>query len=456
MKTLSHFILTLLLCLTGHAVLKAQDPPAENQDTVQQAQEFKKFNYGILPVVGFNTDIGFQYGIIFNMINNGDGSHYPGYKYSLYTEFSRTTKGSGINQVFFDAPHLLPGNLRLTADLSYLTELALNFYGFNGYDAVFNEGFENDGSASYISRMFYRHQRQFTRFTMDLQGRLGTDHLRWLAGIGYFDIKVGSVDIERLNKRKKEEDLLPDTTLLYDKYVEWGIIGGDEKDGGRVPSLKVGLVYDTRDHEANPMKGIWTEALLFYSPSILGNKDFSYLKLAVTHRQYFTLVKDDLSFVYRLGYQGTLAGKVPFFMEPYMITSFAMATTTDGLGGSKTLRGILRNRVVGEGVGYGNFEFRWKFFRTVLWKQDLYLALNAFADAGRVLDRKDVVIPTGWDPPEGSADFFDPDAETWHVAAGAGFRVVLNRNFVVAFDYGQAFDQRDGKNGFYIGIGYLF
>jgi outer membrane protein assembly factor BamA len=282
------------------------------------------------------------------------------------------------------------------------------------------------------------------------------DNLRWFAGIGYFDLNVGSVDVDQLNKRKKEDELLPDTALLYDKYVQWGIIGEKEKDGGHVPSLKVGIVYDSRDHEANPMRGIWTEALLFYSPSILGNDDYSYLKLAVTHRQYFTLIKDDLSFAYRLGYQGRLAGTVPFFMEPYMITSFAMVTTTDGLGGAKTLRGILRNRVVGDGVGYGNFEFRWKFFRTVLWNQDIYLALNAFTDVGRVLERKKVGIPDTWIPPEEMADYFDPDAEGWHLSAGGGFRVVLNRNFVVAFDYGRAWDNRDGKDGFYVGIGYLF
>ena len=43
-------------------------------------------------------------------------------------------------------------------------------------------------------------------------------------------------------------------------------------------------------------------------------------------------------------------------MQPYMITSFAKVTTTDGLGGAKTIRGILRNRVVGDGIVYGNLK----------------------------------------------------------------------------------------------------
>lgn len=412
-------------------------------------------SYAGFPVLGYNTDIGFQYGIIFNMFNYGDGSYYPEYKYSLYSEFSRTTKGSGINQVFFDSKHLLPANLRITADLSYMTELALNFYGFNGYEAVFNRGFEDATDERYISRVFYRHERKFTRFTMDLQGRLGIDNLRWLAGVGYFDLKVGSVDIDRLNKGKNEADKLPDTSLLYDEYVKWGLIAENEKDGGHVPSLKFGLIYDSRDHEVNPMKGIWTELLLFYSPAILGNEHYAYTKVAITHRQYFTLIKDKLSFAYRLGYQGTLGGKVPFFMEPYMITSFAMVTTTDGLGGAKTLRGILRNRVVGEGTGYGNFEFRWKFFKTVLWNQNFYFALNAFSDVGRVLQQKDVELQADSEP-DNPQDYFETAGEDWHWTAGGGFRIVMNRNFVIAVDYGKAFDQRDGKEGIYAGIGFLF
>ncbi|MEZ5148287.1 MAG: hypothetical protein R2759_14790 [Bacteroidales bacterium] len=36
---------------------------------------------------------------------------------------------------------------------------------------------------------------------------------------------MGGVDTERLNKGKSETKRLPDTTLLIDKYQEWGIIG---------------------------------------------------------------------------------------------------------------------------------------------------------------------------------------------------------------------------------------
>jgi hypothetical protein len=415
----------------------------------------KGLSWNPFPVIGFNTDIGFQYGILLDLYNYGDGTYYPGYKYSLYAEVSRTTKGSGINQLFFDSKYLLPYGIRITADLSYLTQQALNFYGFNGYEANYNIAYEDDASGNYISRVFYRHQRNFTRFTLDLQGKLYTSNLLWLGGLGYFDTRVSTVNIDKLNKGKDDVDKLPDSTaLLYDNYVNWGIIGENEKNGGKIPYLKAGLIYDTRTTEANPMKGIWSEALLFMVPEIFGNRDFSYIKLAIAHRQYFTIIKNKLSFVYRLGYQGTIAGNVPFYMQPYMITSFAKVTTTDGLGGEKTIRGVLRNRVVGDGIAYGNIETRWKFFKTTLWNQNIYLGLNVFADVGTVIQKINVDM-NDLDA-EAAGSFFPESDESLHWAVGSGFRIVINENFVIAADYGVALDNRDGKDGLYIGIGYLF
>jgi hypothetical protein len=444
------FFLSLNVHILGYSQSNDSIPDKEKKEEIK-----KGLSFGALPVIGYNTDLGLQYGLVFNLFGYGDGSSYPDYKYSLYTEISRTTKGGGINQVFFDSKHLLPGKIRLTADLSYLTMQALNFYGFNGYDAVYNKPYEDDTQADYISRMFYRHERKFTRFTLDFTGRLKSDKINWFAGIGYFDFQIRTVDINKLNKGKADEDLLPDTTLLYDKYINWGIINENEKNGGVIPSLKAGIIYDTRDIEANPNKGIWSEAILFYVPKILGNKDHTYLKLAITHRQYFTLISKKLSFAYRLGYQGTLSGKVPFYMQPYMITSFSKFTTTDGLGGAKTIRGILQNRVVGDGITFSNFEFRWKFYTGVIWKQNIYLALNAFADGGMVLKRIDIDenIGTGNDDIN---NYFDTNAEKYHWALGGGFRIALNENFIVAADVGKALDERDGKLGIYIGIGYLF
>ena len=409
-----------------------------------------------LPVVAFDADQGFQYGLVANLFHFDEMVEYPDYKYAVKVEVSRYTKGSGVNQIFYDSKYLIPGNIRLTADLSYLTEKAVDFYGYNGYQAVYQPDWESDEDSSYITRMFYRHERKMFRFTCDFQGQIYSKKFRWLAGLGIMNFQTGTVDIDQLNKGKDEDKILPDTITLYDQYVKWSIIPEDEKDGGNANFIKAGLIFDTRDNEPNPMKGLWDEALLVYAPVFFFNDDVSFLKLVLIHRQYFTLVKDKLSFVYRLGYQGTIAGHTPFYFQPYMLSSFSYVTKTDGLGGAKNLRGVLRNRVVGDGVSWGNVEFRWRMFDFIIARQNFYLGLNVFGDAGLVVQQVD--IEKDAIDPAYTENYFDfsYDHDKFHPSAGAGIRVGWNENFIIAVDYGFALDPKDGASGLYIAFGNLF
>ena len=424
---------------------KSQDEPVKTGWT-----------FGALPAVSYNTDLGFQYGGLVDFYYYGDGSTYPRYLHKIYAEISRYTKGSGINRLFYDSEFLIP-NIRLTADLSYFTEKALDFYGFNGYNAAYDAMWEDDDDANdnYLSRMFFRHERNMFRFTLDFQGQLAGRELRWIAGVGLMNTGIGPVDIDALNKGRAEDDKLPshdEVMGLYERYEDWGIISRDERDGGTTHHFKLGIIYDSRDNEPNPMSGIWSEAVLFAAPGFMGNGDFAYSRISLTHRQYFTIIENDLSFAYRLNYQGTLGGNVPFYMLPYMINSFSLSSNTDGLGGSRTVRGMLRNRVVGEGIAFGNFELRWKFLRAVVFNQNIYLALNGFLDAGQVVTSKKINPPAD----EDFFDFYKVGEESLHLTLGGGFRIAMNENFIVAVDYGNPLDKRDGGGGLYIGLNYLF
>jgi hypothetical protein len=414
------------------------------------------FSFGALPTVSYDADLGFQYGGLVSLYDYGDGKLYPSYKHMMKAEISRYTKGSGTNQLFYDARNLLPHHLRLTADLSYLTEKALDFYGFNGYQSRYSPEFTDEASPDYITRVFYRDLRKMFRLTVDLQGQLSGEHLRWLAGFGIMNMKVGRVDFAAINKGKNEEDKLADTTTLYDKYVEWGVINEAEKDGGSANFLKAGIVHDSRDNEANAMKGMWSEVLITFAPGFFFNPEFSYAKLVLIHRQYFTIIKDKLSFAFRLGYQGTIGGKVPFFMQPYMMSSYSAITNPDGLGGGNSLRGIMRDRIVGDGVAYGNIELRWKIIRTHIGKQNLYFAVNGFSDFGMVVQQ--VKFDKSNISSEDQSRYFDFSFEKdkLHPSLGAGIRIALNENFILAFDYGFALNKQDGLKGPYVTIGNLF
>ncbi len=96
------------------------------------------------------------------------------------------------------------------------------------------------------------------------------------------------------------------------------------------------------------------------------------------------LIENDLSFAYRLGYQTSLSGEVPFFYQSQVITSRLTGSSSEGLGGAQTLRGVMKNRVIGDGFILGNAELRWKPFYFKLFNQDCYLGLNLFYDLGMV------------------------------------------------------------------------
>ncbi len=117
---------------------------AQDADTTSSKKEEKVktgFSLGGVPVVAYDSDIGFKYGALVNLYWYGDGSRYPQYDHSVYVEWSRTTKGNGINQLTYETDKLLPG-IRSLFEASYLTEKALDFYGFNGYQAVYDLDFE--------------------------------------------------------------------------------------------------------------------------------------------------------------------------------------------------------------------------------------------------------------------------------------------------------------------------
>jgi hypothetical protein len=411
----------------------------------------KGWTFGAVPAIAFDSDIGFKYGGVVNLFDYGNGSRYPKYNHSLYLEWSRTTKGSGINQIIYDSDRLIP-KIRLTAEMSYLTEKALDFYGFNGYEANYHPEIEDESSSSYISRLYYRLDRKFLRLKSDFRGSIGIDNLFWLAGITYYNVKIDTIDVDNLNKGKSEADKLPYTNGgLYGNYVRWGLIKPSEIHGGNAKILKVGIVYDSREKESNPMQGIFSDIQILVAPSFLKSSE-AFSRVAITHRQYFTIIKKRMSLAYRLSYQAKLSGTMPFYMLPFSFNQ-GPNIDRDGLGGSKTIRGVLRDRIVGEDYVYGNIEPRLTILKSIVFNQNFNIVFSPFIDGGMVT--KQYQLPKT-NNAVALAELGLGKKETPHFGIGAGLHFILNENFVTTLDYGIALDKRDGKSGMYINIGYLF
>lgn len=398
-------------------------------------------SYGPLPVVAFDQNKGFQYGALLNIYDFGDGGYYPNVRQSWYIEASAYTKGSQQYVVSYDTKHLIP-NVRFSAASCLLVEKMLDFYGFNGYETLYDAD---------LDPTFYRMERIVPYVKADFIGNIANQRLYWEAGYHFkwFGLDNGPLEGEGTKA-------VANGRTLYEKCRDWGIIPPDEAEGGRSSALRIGLVYDSRDFEPAPSRGVWAEAHTILAPKALGSSK-SYYRYSATFRHYLPLADDRLVLAYRLNYQGTMGDYAPFYVLPYY-TCVGPGYDRDGFGGYRTARGILRNRVQALDVAMFNAELRWKFYRTQLFKQNLYLALNGFADGTSAVRGYDVSYRGADNAAERTLyeGFVKKDKEAIHLAAGMGFRIGINQNFIIAIDYGRPFDNRDGDGGLYINTGFLF
>lgn len=418
-------------------------------------------NFGPLPAVAYDADKGFQLGAILQIFDYGNGQNYPNYDSKLYLETSFFTKGSQLYQVRYDNKVLIPG-VRWSSALRVNIDKAYDFYGFNGYASNYDYQKVADGKAgaSYLFSPFYRYSRKEFLFKSDFLGQI-TPALQWEAGIFANYFNLGSIDYANINKGKSESQAYPEQPTLYDYYVGSGVISEKEADGGLAAGLRAGMVYDTRDKEGAPTRGIWAEGHV--TAALPGISETPYLRYSFTFRNYLPIIsRDVLTFAYRLNYEGTFGRKVPFYALSYM-TVMGEKNDLEGMGGFFTVRGIMRTRVLGLDMATYNAEMRWRFARFTVGKQNIALGLSAFSDGtmatrGIDLGCLDGIAGTLTGINTGRKD-------TPHITMGAGFRFIMNENFIVAAEYGTPITHfmknsplynQDGTGAFYVNLGYLF
>jgi len=446
----------------------------KQSDTVAVAKQDKKdiikkgISFGPLPVVAFDQDKGFQFGALLNLFDYGDGSYYPHPRQQWYIEASAYTKGTQQYFLSYDTKHLIP-HVRMSLAATCVYDKAMDFYGYNGYQAIYYYDSVNywndlrkkqkkqtdkiDIPSEYMSA-FYRLERLAFSAKADFVGNIWKKKLYWEASYYFSYYKYNSIDIAKINKGKDSVEMFSGQTL-YEKYIDWGIISKDEQKGGFTSALRLGLLYDTRDFEASPTRGFWAEANITLAPRFLGTTH-QYFKYSATFRHYVPVVKNHLTFAYRIHYNGTFGGYIPYYIMP-VVSTIGKEYDRDGIGGYRTVRGILRDRVQGLDIAYCNLEFRWKFVQFTLWKQNIYLGINAFGDAAIVTRNYDVSF-RGEDIMRREyskyISFYDYDA--LHIAAGGGFRIAINQNFIIAIDYAKPLKKQDGNGSLYINTGFLF
>ena len=480
---------------------------AAKKEKVQQVDSLGRkiktgWNFGVLPSVAFDADLGFQGGALTNIYYYGDGSQYPEYIHSLYAEAAYTTKNYGIFRVNYDSKYLIPKH-RLTLDATYQPDAMCDFYGFNGYQSIYNQDFhkwKKDPAKmgvleDYQSRAFYKYKRDLVRFAADVEGTIWKN-IKWNAGLGVLGYMIDECDIDMLNGKKNifdpateryaQKAMDKNVEGLYEKYVKWGLIDQAEAKGGWHPYLRAGLTYDSRDQRTCPTKGIYADAFFTYTAAF-GEQavaGYNHLQFNFNFRHYVPIYRDRVTFAYRVGTQNNIAGKSPFYMNTYLNTLFIQRVMYEGLGGANSLRGIMRNRILANGFAYANVEFRCKVAKFDIGRQHFYIGLAPFFDLGVItqpyeLDEEEIkaAYNADTDPLKLPLDNYflmktveDNALNTQHstlnkdrvymphMAAGVGLKVAMNENFVLSVDWAMALDKQDNAKwaNFYIKMGYLF
>ena len=488
MKRIFIFAISILFVLPTFAAKK---------EKVQQVDSLGRkiktgWNFGVLPSVAFDADLGFQGGALTNIYYYGDGSQYPEYIHSIYAEAAYTTKNYGIFRVNYDSKYLIPKH-RLTLDATYQPDAMCDFYGFNGYQSIYNQSLhkwnknpEKMDVDTYQSRAFYKYKRNLFRFAADIEGTIWKN-IKWNAGVGVLGYMIGECDIDMLNGKHKYElgedgkptdskAMNPAIEGLYEKYVNWGLIKPAEAKGGWHPYVRLGLTYDSRDQRTCPTKGIYADAFFTYTAAFgeQAAAGYNHLQFNFNFRHYVPVYRDRVTFAYRIGTQNNIAGQSPFYMNTYLNTLFIQRVMYEGLGGANSLRGIMRNRILANGFAYANVELRCKVAKFDIGRQHFYIGLAPFFDLGVItqpyeLDEKLINDAYAEDKDANKLPlnnyFAMKDGKIDqsrvympHMAAGLGLKAAMNENFVLSVDWAMSLDKQDNAKwaNFYIKMGYLF
>ena len=410
--------------------------------SAEKGKEITKsgWSFGVMPAFYYNNDLGFSAGVLAQVYDYGDGTFYPNYRHKFMANVNIYFRGARQVILDYDSKYLIPG-MRITAGLSYMDNPLCGFYGFNGavspYYGELDLRKSADGSEGIA---FYAdHQRQLSA-KVDIQGRVA-DNLNWIGGVSYSWQRYTDTAFR----------VYDGTESLFHQYVAAGLIPEDDLWGHRM-ELKGGFVYDTRDFETNPVRGIYATVTASGGMSVSESARGSLL-LSADFRHYVPIFPSRLTLAYQLAYKGLTAGSLPFYALP----AFSM-------------RGSFGSRISGNGVAWASADLRLCAARFQALKQNFELGLVAFADAGAVVQPCKLAEQSANGEASVSkildgeligpyASIYDSaiaTKERLHSSVGGGFWFSMNKNFLVAVELGHPLNPQDGTLGVYINMGFSF
>ncbi len=427
-------IALILFWFFSHYIIAQKNVPADTQLKAG-------FSWGVIPALSYDSDLGIKYGAIINLFDFGNGKNYPAYEQYLYLKFTNTTKKTSQLQALLESEKIIKNALTMI-EAAFFVDKKLDFFGFNGTKAYFNNEYIKRDSPQFINRTFYSYQRKYLRLRFDIQKFLSNKKYRFMSGVSYHYYKIDqkSFEIDKISNLYNN---------LYSNYLQWSIIPKNEVQGGSLLNFTLGFIFDTRNDKFFCTDGIWFETLLVFSPAWFGTD--SYLKSVLTYRYYKGLIANKVSFSTRFSIQNKLFGKIPFYN---LSTYYDSRLNQEGIGGAYTLRGAMRNRIIADGFALANIELKAEIYKFRFIKQDFMTALSFFTDISYVIQNYDVdlsKVPAGH-----QNTFFNIEKQRPGFSYGPGFYLIFNKNNVISVYYGFSQNKQLGNSGLYVGSSLLF
>jgi len=395
----------------------------------------KKEGTYITAIPQFSSDPvnGFGYGAEGMLYFNGKKTdplfNYTPYKTKLSLSVFNTTKSQNEVVLGLDMPYIFKSKWRVRVEGTYENDPNMLYFGiterslaplanpqtgisYNKYDS-----YKQSLAGNYTN---YNRYTEKNDVMMDVSAERSffKSKMRTIIGLRYANIGI----------------------IPYggNSFLENDFVAGKTLGVGRteVIMLQTGLVYDTRDLESDPGKGVFAEvtnelSLKAWGSQYTFNKTFAQIRV---YKRLFPSVFKKLVFAMRGGIAG-LNGNAPFY--EYMEEWSTEGGVYDVVGGRFTLRGYKQSRFVSNYLDFINTEVRMRFAQVTLLKQHLAFSAVPFFDIGGVGDTP--------------SHLFGYSAN-YHYAEGLGLRIAWNINTVLRFDY--AVSKEDAQ--FFFQFGHAF
>lgn len=439
-----HFAISMaaLIC-TG---ARAQSQPADSLKKLPFAiatekrlspedLEHKKEGFYVTAIPQLSSDPvnGFGYGaegfLYFSGRKDDPFFEYTPYRQRISVSLFNTTRSQREAIVRLDIPYIFNTKWRLRMDATYENNPNMLYFGYDEQTLLPLHNPEN-GMAystyrSYVNSFSdaYKNYNRFTNkdnFTVNLSGERSFFRSRMRA---VFGIEYGNVAVTTF----------PGASLLQDDFA-----AGKIKGVGHflVNIFQSGLVYDTRDLETDPGRGVFAEitnelCLPAFGSPFQFNKTFAHVKV------FQNLIRKHpkrLVLALRAGL-GYLAGEAPFHEYQHQWSS--EGEIGGAVGGGYTLRGFKQSRFVAPAMDFINAELRWRFSQFRIYKQYLAVSAVPFFDMAGV----------GNDPGRLLSYI-----NNYNYSEGLGLRLVWNVNTVLRFDYAVSGEDQQ----FFFSFGHVF